>query len=104
MKNKILTLAALSLMAAACAQKADEPLQYGELSVRLSGEPAVDVVTKAPEALLPTDDDASAYMVRIYDSADAMKYESAYSSFEAQRLPLGTYYVTACGRIGLRSI
>lgn len=95
MKNKILTLAALSLMAAACAQKADEPLQYGELSVRLSGEPAVDVVTKAPEALLPTDDDASAYMVRIYDSAGAMKYESAYSSFEAQRLPLGTYYVTA---------
>lgn len=95
MTNKIMTAAALALMAVACAQKAEEPLMYGELSVALSGEPSVEVVSKAPEALLPTDEEASAYMVRIYDSADALKYESVYSAFEAQKLPLGTYYVTA---------
>lgn len=95
MTNKILTAAALALMAVACTQKAEEPLQYGELSVALSDEPSVEVLSKAPEALLPTDKEASSYMVRIYDSAHALKYESVYSAFEAQKLPLGTYYVTA---------
>jgi hypothetical protein len=95
MKNKILTAAALAFISVACSTNVDDPVQYGQLSVALSGEPTVDVVTKAPETLLPTDENASAYMVRIYDSADAMKYESSYSAFEAQKLPLGTYYVTA---------
>ena len=95
MKNKFLTIAALSLMTVACTRNADEPLQYGDLSVSLSGEPEVEVVSKASETLQQTDQAAAGYMVRIYDSADALKYESAYSAFEAQRLPLGTYYVTA---------
>ena len=58
MTNKILTAAALALMAVACTQKAEEPLQYGELSVALSDEPSVEVLSKAPEALLPTDEEA----------------------------------------------
>ena len=43
MKNKFLTIAALSLMTVACTQNADESLQYGDLSVSLSGEPEVEV-------------------------------------------------------------
>ena len=87
---------AMTIMAVACTQKADEPLQYGELSVALSGEPTVEVVTKAPQTLEQTAEEASAYVVRIFDSSnDSMKYEETYDAFETQRLPLGTYYVTA---------
>ncbi|MBO5420253.1 MAG: DUF4493 domain-containing protein [Bacteroidales bacterium] len=95
MKNKILTIAALSLLTVACTKKVDTPDMYGELSVTLSGEPTVEVVSKAAETLEPTDPEAAGYMVRIYDSAEVLKYESSYSDFEAQKLLLGDYYVTA---------
>lgn len=96
MTNKILTAAALALMTVACTQKIDEPLQYGQLSVALSGEPSVEVVTKA-YALDKTSEDAKDYTVRIYDKADAAapKYAASYYDFATQILPLGTYYVTA---------
>lgn len=87
---------AMTIMAVACTQKADEPLQYGELSVALSGEPTVEVVTKAPQTLEQTAPEAASYVVRIFDSSDdSKKYEETYAEFETQRLPLGTYYVTA---------
>lgn len=95
MANKILTAAALTFVAVACSTEVEETLQYGQLSVALSGEPEVEVVTKAAELLGQTDPAAADYMVRIYDSSDALQYEASYSTFEAQRLPLGTYYVTA---------
>lgn len=96
MTNKILTIMAMAIMAVACTQKVDEPLQYGELSVALSGEPTIEVVSKAPQTLEQTAEEASAYVVRIFDSSDdSMKYEETYAAFQPQRLPLGTYYVTA---------
>lgn len=95
MKNKILTAMALSLLAVACTRMVDEPLLYGELGVALSGEPSVEVVSKAPQTLDPESDEADAYMVRIFDSAHQQKYEAAYSAFQTQTLPLGAYYVTA---------
>ena len=95
MNNRILTAMALIFMAVACTHKVDEPLRYGELGVALSGEPSVEVLSKAPQTLDPESDDAAAYMVRIFDSADQQKYEAAYSAFQTQTLPLGTYYVTA---------
>lgn len=95
MTNKILTAAALVLMAVACNTETQTPLQYGELSVALTGEPSVEVVTKAPETLDPASDQAKNYTVRIFDSSDAPVYEKAFNEFEAQRLTLGTYYVTA---------
>lgn len=95
MTNKILTIMAMAIMAVACTQKVDEPLQYGELSVTLAGEPTVEVVSKALQTLEPTAPEAVGYVVRIFDSSDQMMYEKTYDAFEAQRLPLGTYYVTA---------
>lgn len=93
MTNKILTAMALALMSIACTQKVDQPLQYGEISVALAGDPAIDVATKAAVEL--SAEEAAAYTVRIFDIAGTKKYESTYKAFEAQRLPLGTYYVTA---------
>lgn len=96
MNKKILTAAALALMTVACTQKVEQPLKYGQLSVSLSGEPSVEVVTKAT-ALDQTSEDAKDYTVRIYDKTDApgLKYEASYYEFATQTLPLGTYYVTA---------
>lgn len=94
--NKILTPLAIAFMAVACTSKVDEPLQYGRLSVALSGEPSVEVVTKA-EALDKTSEDAKDYTVSIYDKSAASepKYSATYFDFATQTLPLGTYYVTA---------
>lgn len=100
MTNKFLTATALAMMTVACAQKADEPLKYGQLSVSLSGGPSVEVVTKA-DALDKTSEDARAYTVCIFNKADAAEpmYSASYYDFETKTLPLGTYYVTAenCG-------
>lgn len=95
MSNKILTAAGLLLVSVACSTQADEPLQYGRLSVALSGEPAVEVVSKTPETLEQTDPEAAGYMVRLYNSSDEKLYEAAFSEFQTQTLPLATYYVTA---------
>lgn len=83
------------MAAVACNSRIETPDVCGELSVSLAGEPVVEVVSKAATPLNQTEPEAAGYMVRIYDSADELKYESTYSAFEAQRLPLGTYYVTA---------
>lgn len=96
MRNKIfLTIAALSCMTTACNTEHEQPLEWGELSVSLYGEPDVEVLTKTPVDLEQDDPAAADYMVRIYDSSDDLKYEASYSTFEAQKLPLGNYYVTA---------
>lgn len=95
MKIKILTAAAFALSVVACNQKTDQPLQYGELSVALSGEPVVEVISKSVQTLDPESAEASDYMVRIFDSSNALQYEAAYNVFESQKLPLGTYYVIA---------
>jgi hypothetical protein len=86
---------ALALMAVACSTEVKETLQYGELSVALSGEPVIEALTKAPVALDPQSKDAENYTVRIFNDADAVQYEETYAEFAAQRLQLGTYYVTA---------
>ena len=95
MKNNILSAAALTFIAVACNQKTEQPLYYGELSVSLSGEPEIEVVSKAAQTLDPESADAANYTVRIFDSSDVMKYEAKYNVFKTQTLPLGTYYVTA---------
>lgn len=90
MINKILTAAALALMAIACSTKVDEPLQYGEISIRLENAVDVQVDTKAEGA-----PDVSGYMVYITGGTDYAGYSSLYSAFEPQRLPLGDYIVSA---------
>ena len=54
MNNRILTAMALIFMAVACTHKVDEPLRYGELGVALSGEPSVEVLSKALLTLMET--------------------------------------------------
>ena len=100
MKRKFIGAALIAMTPVACNTKLEIPEVYGELSVSLAGEPTVEVVSKAgeqqePTVLQPTDTEAAGYMVRIYTSDDEMKYESPYSEFKPQKLPLGTYYVTA---------
>lgn len=96
MKMKILFATAMAIMIVACnSVRVDSPVRYGEISVAIAGEPDVEVVTKAPETLDPESDEAGKYIVRIFNSSGAMQYEAGYDVFEAQRLPLGTYYVTA---------
>lgn len=95
MKKFILNLIPLACAAVACnTVSIEQPVLYGQLGVALS-EPTVELVTKAPTSLLQTDTEAANYTVRVYDTSGAEKYESSYSTFEAQKLPLGTYYVTA---------
>lgn len=100
MKRKLIGTTLIALTAVACNTKIEIPEVYGELSVSLAGEPTVEVVSKAgeqqePTVLQPTDPDAAGYMVRIYTSDHEKKYESPYSEFKPQKLPLGAYYVTA---------
>lgn len=89
-KNKFLTMAS-ALVAVACNTAIETPVQYGELSVSLAGEPQVEVISKADAA----SEGVSNYTVRIFNESDVKKYESVYNAFETQVLPLGTYYVTA---------
>ena len=101
MTKKILTVAVLLSMTVACTRETDEPLQYGELSVAISGEPVVEVLSKAFEPLAPESEEAENFLVRIYESdggvydPEAVVYESTFSDFEPQRLVLGEYTVTA---------
>lgn len=82
MTKKILTVAALLSMTVACTRETDEPLQYGELSVRLSAEPTVEVVSKADAP------DTDGFMVYIYESdegkynpAEDLVYNQVFSAF-----------------------
>ncbi len=94
MKKNFLCVIGLACMAVACNSAVEEPVQYGEISVAM-GEPEVEVITKA-EALDKTSDQAKAYSVSVFEKgvADA-KYTASYYDFATQKLPLGTYYVTA---------
>lgn len=96
MKMKFVYATAIAMMAVACnSERIDEPVQFGEISVALSGEPEVDVITKAAETLDPTSDLAKEYTVRILNSSNSVKYEASLFDFKTQTLELGTYYVTA---------
>ena len=91
--KKILTAMALALVAIACTQKEEQPVQYGEISVRLANEVGVEVTTKGYTALTP--EQAADYWVYITGGTDYAGYSSVYADFEPQRLPLGTYTVSA---------
>lgn len=96
MKMKFVYATAIAMMAVACnSERIDEPVQFGEISVALSGEPEVDIITKAAETLDPTSDLAKEYTVRILNSSNSVKYEASLFDFKTQTLELGTYYVTA---------
>lgn len=95
MMNKILTTMALALMVVACTQKEDQPVQYGEISVKLANETAVDVTTKASEGFTTlTAAQAADYLVSITGDGYA-GYSTVYKDFQTQTLPLGTYYISA---------
>lgn len=95
MKRKFIGVAAALFAVAACNSEKmeDAPLQYGEISVSLAGEPSVEVLSKATAL---TEDEAADYNVSILDSSRETVYGPVkYSAFETQRLPLGTYHVAA---------
>ncbi len=95
MKKNFLCVIGLACMAVACNSVVEEPVQYGEISVSL-GEPEVEVITKAGESLNKDSDLAKSYTVSIFDKeVDEAKYTASYYDFATQKLPLGTYYVTA---------
>lgn len=96
MKRKLIGAALTALMTVACNTEIENPEVYGELSVSIAGEPAAEVISRAPEKLEKTDPEASGYMVCICSSSDEKLYEAKYSVFESQKLPIDkTYYVTA---------
>ncbi len=85
----------LALFAASCSSPSEEMhIQYGRLSVSLA-QPDVQVVTRVPEELSPTDPTASGYIVRLYNEGGVPQYEAAYNEFGTQLVPFGTYYITA---------
>lgn len=94
MKKILLPTCCLMMFAACTTEKTDTPEMYGEISVTLSDEVVVDVDTKTFEELLPDSQDAADYMVFIHSGEDLI-YEAAYNAFETQKLPLGTYLVSA---------
>ncbi len=96
MKSKFIYLLSLAILAVACdSARVDQPVQYGEISIALAGDPEVGVVTKAATVVDPNSADAAKYTVRIFDSDDVMKHEARFSEFKSKMLELGTYYVTA---------
>ncbi len=98
MKKRITYLITLACAAVSCDSfRIDGPVQYGELSVSMGGEPTVDVVTKAGTPLSPTEPDAEKYTVRIFNSENAQQGDDKkFNEFTSPvKLPLGDYYVTA---------
>lgn len=89
-----------ALLAVSCnTVRIEEPAGYGTLAVSLSGDPVIEVVSKAAETLTP--DKAENYNVAVYTSADcsgnpvegtAKKYSELTSPVV---LPAATYYVWA---------
>ena len=89
-----------ALLAVSCnTVSIEEPVQYGTLAVSLSGDPVIEVVSKAAETLTP--DKAANYNIAVYTSADcsgnpvegtAKKYSELTSPVV---LPAATYYVWA---------
>ena len=74
MKMNLFYATALAVFAVACnSERIDDPVQYGELSVALSGTPEVEVITKSAETLDPTSDLAKEYTVRILNSSNSVR-------------------------------
>ena len=90
----------VALLAVSCnTVRIEEPVGYGTLAVSLSGDPVIEVVSKAAETLTP--DKAANYNIAVYTSADcsgnpvegtAKKYSELTSPVV---LPAATYYVWA---------
>lgn len=86
-------MATLFLAVACQTEKMDPSTGYGTLDIALSGDSSIDVVVKSQQL---TPSEAAAYNVSVFDDNDVCKYGPVkYSAFEAQVLPMGTYYVTA---------
>ena len=100
MRKTFLYMMSVALLAVSCnAVRIEEPVQYGTLAVSLSGDPVIEVVSKAAETLTPAT--AANYNVAVYTSADcsgnpvegtAKKYSELTSPVV---LPAATYYVWA---------
>ena len=100
MRKTFLYMMSAALLAVSCnAVRIEEPVQYGTLAVSLSGDPVIEVVSKAAETLTPAT--AANYNVAVYTSADcsgnpvegtAKKYSELTSPVV---LPAATYYVWA---------
>lgn len=100
MRKTFLYMISAALLAVSCnTVRIEEPVQYGTLAVSLSGDPVIEVVSKATETLTPAK--AANYNVAVYTSADcsgdpvegtAKKYSEMTSPVV---LPAATYYVWA---------
>ena len=97
--KKLFYMSVAMVAAIACqGVRIENPETYGLLSVALEGDtPVVEVETKATTTLTPTQ--AANYNVAVYDNAkctgEPVVGPLKYSAFGTQKLPLGTYYVTA---------
>lgn len=91
MKKTFLYMIAAALTAVSCNEiRIDGPIGYGELVLALTGDPAVDVITKAEL----TPDQAAGYNVWVCDESgnlfgDKVKFSSSIT------VPAGTYRVWA---------
>jgi hypothetical protein len=94
MKRFIAGVMAMLLLAVACqTEKLESTEESGILDIAISGEPSFDVLVKSQTL---SAEEAAGYNVSIFTDSDVLKYGPVeYSAFEAQVLPLGTYYVTA---------
>ncbi len=94
MKRIFFSVMSIVLVAVSCNKISEEHLEYGEISVKLTDDVSVDVVSKVFTELTP--EEAASYNVSIYDAGDVLQYGPVeYASFQTQRLPVGTYYVVA---------
>lgn len=99
MGKTFLYMISAALLAVSCnTVRIQEPVQYGTLAVSLSGDPVIEVVSKADETL--TSAQAAGYNVAVYTSADCsgtpvvgpVRYSELTSPVV---LPAATYYVWA---------
>ncbi len=85
----------LSLLSVSCTSPTEDVhVLYGQLSVSLA-QPEVQVVTRAAETLPVDDATAKDYVVSLYNAVGELKHSDTYDKFGNQKLPFGTYYVTA---------
>ncbi len=90
--TRLTYLSALLILVAACqSARIDNPVEYGEITIALTGEPAVDVVAKADPSISAND-----CAVSIWDAGNSYVVEEfKFSGTVSKMLPFGTYYVTA---------
>ncbi len=96
MKIRIIYMLVLMSLAVACdTAGVGEPVQYGEISVAIEGDPEVEAVTKAAFDLDPYSPEAAEYIVRIFNDSGVKQYEAKFSEAQSKILEFGKYYVTA---------